>query len=198
MASEAADRHVAMASGWDVFDDVVAKLVFVSDGRGAVLLVVHDKVGLNSKNPPGLRFLKFVKVTGHTFSCNDLTNFKYQVRAMTGNGNFANLFEFTWKNSGNLIRWKYFLADFSTVHGDSQVWGRCRCSFKALNKHATKVYIFWILRRPLKFVEISNWYLKLVSSVKKVDYVMFLWPSQNIWTFNKDGLIVYSYMIGVA
>ena len=107
MASEAADRHGAMASGRDVFDDVVAKLVFVSDGgsaRVAVLLVVHDKFGLNSKNPPSLRFFKFVKVTGHTFFCNDLTNFKYQMRAMTGNGNFANLFEFAWKNSGNLIR----------------------------------------------------------------------------------------------
>ena len=107
MASEAADRHGAMASGRDVFDDVVAKLVFVSDGgsaRVAVLLVVHDKVGLNRRNPPNLRFLKFVKVTGHTFFCDDLTNFKYQVRAMTGNGKFANLFELAWKNSGNLIR----------------------------------------------------------------------------------------------
>ena len=36
--------------------------------------------------------------------CNDLTNSKYQVRAMTGKGNFANIFEFDGKNSGNFIR----------------------------------------------------------------------------------------------
>ena len=51
-----------------------------------------------------------MKVTGHTFSCNDLTNFKYQVHAMTGNGNFANLFEFAWKileiSSGENIFWR--------------------------------------------------------------------------------------------
>ena len=48
-----------------------------------------------------MQFKKFVKLTSHTCSCNDLTNFEYQVRAMTGNGNFANLFEFAeefWKS----------------------------------------------------------------------------------------------------
>ena len=46
-------------------------------------------VGLNSKNPPKLRFKKFVKLSGHTCSCNDLTHFEYQGRAMTGNGNYV-------------------------------------------------------------------------------------------------------------
>ena len=34
-------------------------------------------------------FENFVKLSGHTCSCNDLTNFEYQVLAMTGNGNYV-------------------------------------------------------------------------------------------------------------
>ena len=44
-------------------------------------------VGIDSKNPPKFRFKKFVKLSDDNCSCNDLTNFEYQVRAMTGNGN---------------------------------------------------------------------------------------------------------------
>ena len=46
-------------------------------------------VGIDSKNPPKLRFKKIVKLSGHTCYCKDLTNFEYQVRAMTGNGNYV-------------------------------------------------------------------------------------------------------------
>ena len=35
-----------------------------------------------------------MKLTGHSFSCNTLTNFEYHMRAMTGNGNYVNLFIF--------------------------------------------------------------------------------------------------------
>ena len=40
-----------------------------------------------------MQFKKFVKLTSHTRSCNDLTNFEYQVRAMTGNGNLCDYFD---------------------------------------------------------------------------------------------------------
>jgi hypothetical protein len=33
----------------------------------------------------------FLKLTGHTYACNHLTNSKYAVHAITGNGNYANL-----------------------------------------------------------------------------------------------------------
>ena len=46
--------------------------------------------GLSSKNPPKLRFKKIVKLSGHTCYCKDLTNFEYQVRAMTKNGIIRN------------------------------------------------------------------------------------------------------------
>ena len=46
-----------------------------------------------------MRFRKFVKLTGNTCFCNDLTNFEYQVRAMTRNENYVNLFKLAWKNS---------------------------------------------------------------------------------------------------
>ena len=45
-----------------------------------------------------------MKLTDHTCSCNDLTNFEYQVRAMTGNGSYVIFFfEFGRKNL-----WKHF------------------------------------------------------------------------------------------
>ena len=38
-----------------------------------------------------MKFKKFVKLTDHTYACNDLTNFEYVVHAMTGNGCYLNL-----------------------------------------------------------------------------------------------------------
>ena len=43
-------------------------------------------VGLNSKNTPKNKIKKSVKLIDHSCSCNDLTNFEYQVHAMTRNG----------------------------------------------------------------------------------------------------------------
>jgi len=46
------------------------------------------------------RIQKFMKLTGHTYyACNSLTNFQYEVHAMTGNGNQVNLLKLGWKNS---------------------------------------------------------------------------------------------------
>ena len=48
--------------------------------------------GLHSKKT-NMRFKKFVKLTGYTYACNTLTNFEYEVHAMTGNVNQVNLME---------------------------------------------------------------------------------------------------------
>ena len=37
-----------------------------------------------------MRLKKIVKLTGYTFACINLTNFDYEARAMTGNGNQVN------------------------------------------------------------------------------------------------------------
>ena len=42
----------------------------------------------NVKNPPKMRFKKFVKLTGHTCAGNDLTSFEYEDHAKTGNGSY--------------------------------------------------------------------------------------------------------------
>ena len=39
---------------------------------------------------------QFVKFTGHTYACNSLTNFAYEVYAMTGNGNYAKSEQVSW------------------------------------------------------------------------------------------------------
>ena len=55
------------------------------------LLEVWRTVGLNNKIPPKIiweKFVKFVKLTGHTCACNCLTNFQYAEHAMTGNGKY--------------------------------------------------------------------------------------------------------------
>ena len=62
----------------------------------------------NCKNPPKMRFKKFVKLTDHTQACNDLTNFEYVVHAMTGNGCYLNLQKLACKNSWNQFGWNYF------------------------------------------------------------------------------------------
>ena len=56
----------------------------------------------NSKNPPKIKFEKFVKLTDLTCACNDLTNFECEAQA-TGNGSYMNLKklpsrEITWAN----------------------------------------------------------------------------------------------------
>ena len=56
-------------------------------------------VGPNNKNPPKIRFIKFVKLTGYTYACNSLTNFESEVHAMTRNGNQVNLLKLAWQNS---------------------------------------------------------------------------------------------------
>ena len=48
------------------------------------------QLGQNAKTRQKIRS---VKLTEHTCHCNDLTNFQYQVRSMTGNGNQVNLQE---------------------------------------------------------------------------------------------------------
>jgi hypothetical protein len=37
-----------------------------------------------------------VKLTGHTYPCNSLTNFTYEVHAMTGNGNYVKSEQASW------------------------------------------------------------------------------------------------------
>ena len=50
-------------------------------------------VGPNGKNPPKIKFKKIVKLSVHSYACNDLTNFESKVHAKTGNGNAVNLSE---------------------------------------------------------------------------------------------------------
>ena len=38
-----------------------------------------------------------MKLIGHTYDCNSLTNFAYEVNEMTGNGNCVNLLKHGWK-----------------------------------------------------------------------------------------------------
>ena len=42
----------------------------------------YATVGPNSKNPPKTRFIKFVKLTGYIYACNDLTSFEYAAHDM--------------------------------------------------------------------------------------------------------------------
>ena len=56
-------------------------------------------VGLNSKNPPKMRYKKFVKLTGYTYAFNSLTHLEYEDRGMNGNGNQVNLLKLGLKNS---------------------------------------------------------------------------------------------------
>ena len=57
-------------------------------------VVVCSQSGLNSKNPPKMGFQKFVKSTGYTYDCTNLTNFECEAHLMTGNGNHVNLLLF--------------------------------------------------------------------------------------------------------
>ena len=41
----------------------------------------------NFKYPPKNKLKKLVKLTGHTYACNNLTSFECEVHTITGNGN---------------------------------------------------------------------------------------------------------------
>ena len=58
--------------------------------------------------PPKILPKKFVKLIGHCYACNSLTNFYYEAHAITGNGNLVNLMKLAWINSWNHIKWSYF------------------------------------------------------------------------------------------
>jgi hypothetical protein len=80
--------------------------VFVSDAVAAIfsicVLILHlllcSTFGTNCKNPPEITFEKFVKLSGHTFVCNNLTSFECKVQK-TGNGNLVNQLKIALKNS---------------------------------------------------------------------------------------------------
>ena len=42
--------------------------------------------GSNYQKPAKNMITNFVKLTGHTYACNSLTNFEYKGHAKTGNG----------------------------------------------------------------------------------------------------------------
>ena len=71
-------------------------------GSGVGLHVAASRhrptVGPNTKNPPKMRFKKFVKLTDHT-GVNSLTNFKSEAPAKTGNGSYENMTKLAWINS---------------------------------------------------------------------------------------------------
>ena len=45
------------------------------------------------------QILKIVKLTDNIYPCNSLKNFEYEVRSMTGNGNYVNLLKTVWKKT---------------------------------------------------------------------------------------------------
>ena len=47
-----------------------------SSAASAATAAAHSTVVPNVKNPPKIRLKKFVKLTGHTCACNDLTSFE--------------------------------------------------------------------------------------------------------------------------
>ena len=72
-----------------------------------------SQMGQRTKNPPKMRFIKFVKLTGYTYACHDLTNFEYQMRTMTGNGSYVNLFKFVRENFVKSHQVNLFWAGFN-------------------------------------------------------------------------------------
>ena len=57
------------------------------------------KVGPNNKILPKIQSEKFEKVTNHIYARDSLTNFEYEVHAMTGKGNYMKLLRLARKNS---------------------------------------------------------------------------------------------------
>ena len=69
-------------------------------GGGVVVVGGRDaQLGLISKFRHN-----FVKMTGYTYACNSLTNFRYKAFAMTGNGNQTNFLKFACKKSVKSLR----------------------------------------------------------------------------------------------
>ena len=66
---------------------------------GVALIIGSPHSWAKQQNHAKNRIQKFVKLTGHTYAYNSLTNFQYEVHAMTGNGNQVNLLKLGWKNS---------------------------------------------------------------------------------------------------
>jgi hypothetical protein len=66
---------------------------------GVALIIGSPHSWVNSGQIAKITFEKFVKLTGHTYAYNSLTNFQYEVHAMTGNGNQVNLLKVFLKNS---------------------------------------------------------------------------------------------------
>jgi len=58
---------------------------------GVALIIGLPHSWAKKQNPAKNGIQKFVKLTGHTYACNSLTNFQYEVHAMTGNRNQVNL-----------------------------------------------------------------------------------------------------------
>ena len=89
--------------------------------HGIFLWQYRATVGSNSKFPPKMRFKKFVKMTDHTCSCNDLTNFWYETR----NERKWKLFEYAglWFEKLMKSLWvNLFLAGFSHLEPLCALW----------------------------------------------------------------------------
>ena len=69
--------------------------------RSADLPIASAQLGQMSKTRQKLRSKKFLKLTGHSYACNNLTNFEYEANAMTGHR--VNLLKLAWKNSWNQV-----------------------------------------------------------------------------------------------
>ena len=65
-----------------------------------------------------------MKLTDHTYACNNLTSFDFQVHAITGNGNDVNQLKLALKNLWNHNKWTYFVADF--IHWELLCSGRSK------------------------------------------------------------------------
>ena len=73
----------------------------------------YPTIGPNSKNPPKMRFLNNVTLTGYPYASNSSTNFWYDAHAMTRNGSQVNLLKLAGKYREMTLWWTYFFADFS-------------------------------------------------------------------------------------
>ena len=85
----------------------INELASICWGRGQA--PQHRTVGLNSKNPPKIAIYKFREIIGKF----DLTNFEYQVSAMTRNRNHVNLFKLDWEKFVKSHQVNLSLAGFS-------------------------------------------------------------------------------------
>ena len=91
-------------------------------------------VGPNSKNPPEIKFNKFMKLTGCTNACNGLINFEYEAHAMTRNKNKVNFLKFAWENSWNHIKWTNFWQIVATCnHCAAGLAGSVQCLMRIWN-----------------------------------------------------------------